>query len=285
MSLFPVSQEYRSRWEKSKEPKLVHFTAVGEEASVHPRVMHSNEQYSELVLVLSGSGEYFIDGKLYPVQPGDLVVFNPGVAHDQRIAPGVAQTSYGLALTGFTFAGCQPNSLLPGECNPVLSCGDSFEAIRAIMQALQLYLAKALPGSEVVVHHLTQSLVAQVRALADQQPGEQAEQKNEIPLATRVREYLDENFCEDISLQSLSEKFNISSYYLAHIFKDQFGYPPLQYILRRRIGLAQTLLITTQYPVGEIGARVGYYNPSHFNLIFTKNVGISPRKYRMNYFH
>lgn len=282
MSLCPVPSAYHKLWATSHQPKLVHVTQIGPEASRHPRVLHSNEGYSEVTLILSGKGEYFIGGQAYEVQTGDLVFFNPGVAHDQKMSPGEGQARISLAISDFQSMGRE--ALLPAAVKPVIATGSNFETLRALMELIFKQLEEELPARERTVHHLTQAFLTQVEALIQNQPAASEQSaKNEIPLATRVRAYLDENFCEEMSLQSLADRFNISSYYLAHIFKDQFGYPPLQYILRRRIGLAQTLLITTDMPVGEIGAWVGYYNPSHFNLIFTKNVGISPRKYRMNY--
>lgn len=47
----------------------------------------------------------------------------------------------------------------------------------------------------------------------------------------------------------------------------------MQYLLRRRIGEAQTLLITTDLSITRIAERVGYDTQSYFNLQFTKNVG------------
>ena len=61
------------------------------------------------------------------------------------------------------------------------------------------------------------------------------------------------------------------------------GYSPIQYLLRRRIGEAQTLLITTDYSITQIAGMVGYDTQSYFNMQFTKNVGISPKKFRQNY--
>lgn len=61
------------------------------------------------------------------------------------------------------------------------------------------------------------------------------------------------------------------------------GYSPVQYLLRRRIGEAQTLLITTELPITRIAEMVGYDTQSYFNLQFTKNVGMPPKKFRQNY--
>ena len=81
----------------------------------------------------------------------------------------------------------------------------------------------------------------------------------------------------------MGEALHISPYYLSHVFKQMSGYSPVQYLLRRRIGEAQTLLITTDLPITRIAEMVGYDTQSYFNLQFTKNVGMPPNKFRQNY--
>ena len=102
-------------------------------------------------------------------------------------------------------------------------------------------------------------------------------------LGLRIKSYIDEHYMEPITLQSMGEALHISPYYLAHVFKQMSGYSPVQYLLRRRIGEAQTLLITTDLPITTIAGMVGYDTQSYFNLQFTKNVGMPPKKYRQNY--
>ena len=97
------------------------------------------------------------------------------------------------------------------------------------------------------------------------------------------RSYIDENYAEPITLQSIGDALHVSPYYLSHVFKEMSGYSPMQYLLRRRIGEAQTLLITTDLPVTQIAGMVGYDTQSYFNLQFSKHVGMPPKKYRQNY--
>ena len=54
----------------------------------------------------------------------------------------------------------------------------------------------------------------------------------------------------------------------------------MQYIINRRIGEAQNLLINTDYSITQIADKVGYDNPSYFNMLFTKLIGMSPGKFR-----
>jgi AraC-like DNA-binding protein len=67
---------------------------------------------------------------------------------------------------------------------------------------------------------------------------------------------------------------------LAHVFKESTGFSPIQYIIRRRIGEAQSLLINTNESVTNISGIVGYDNTSYFTTLFSKTVGMSPKKYR-----
>lgn len=66
----------------------------------------------------------------------------------------------------------------------------------------------------------------------------------------------------------------------AHQFKKIFGFPPIQYIIRRRIGEAQRLLFTTDLSITEVSVRVGYDNISYFNNQFKRFAGMSPQNYR-----
>ena len=86
-----------------------------------------------------------------------------------------------------------------------------------------------------------------------------------------------------MTLQTIGDALNASPYYLSHVFKNMSGYSPIQYLLRRRLGEAQTLLISTDLTISDIAGLVGFETQSYFNSQFTKHVGIPPKKYRENY--
>lgn len=102
-------------------------------------------------------------------------------------------------------------------------------------------------------------------------------------LLAGVRSRLDAAYDETITLAELAQEFHVSTFHLAHAFKAAYGYAPLQYITRRRIGEAQTLLIDTALPITEIAIRTGYNSSSYFNKAFHKITGMSPRDYRKAY--
>ena len=99
-------------------------------------------------------------------------------------------------------------------------------------------------------------------------------------IGQRVKNYLDQHYAEQISLQQISEELRVSWSYLSHVFKALTGYSPFQYVLHRRIGEAQTLLLETDLSIQEIAFQVGYQTQSYFTQRFSKLVGVSPMRYR-----
>lgn len=99
-------------------------------------------------------------------------------------------------------------------------------------------------------------------------------------LATEVLQHLNLCFADELSLTELTNRFHVSTSHMVHMFKAQFGLPPIQYMVRRRIGEAQHLLRTTEDSAGDIGGRVGMINRNYFYRMFKRLVGVSPVRYR-----
>ncbi len=125
---------------------------------------------------------------------------------------------------------------------------------------------------------LVQALVVKFRIIIEKNGD--VKQIKEPSLATKVKIYIDKNYNENISLKSIAEAVNANQYYLSHIFKEETGFSPMQYVTRRRIGEAQNLLINTQLSITEIAANVGYNNSNYFQNVFKKIVGYTPGSYR-----
>lgn len=84
----------------------------------------------------------------------------------------------------------------------------------------------------------------------------------------------------DMSVDKLSTVFSLSSSYLAHFFKNEYGKNISEYITETRIRNAKMLLGTTDLPVGEVAYKCGFIDANYFSRKFRQLVGNSPRKYR-----
>ena len=92
--------------------------------------------------------------------------------------------------------------------------------------------------------------------------------------------YIDQNFRDKITLETLSKKIGYTPNYLQHIFKTIMGITPQQYIEKTRINRAKYLLTSSYKSLQEISDSCGFDSQSYFSLIFKKHTSFTPSEYR-----
>ena len=95
----------------------------------------------------------------------------------------------------------------------------------------------------------------------------------------RVIAYLNENYHQDLSLQSIADHFHIHKVYLSRSFKEETGITLNSYLNYLRIEKAKLLLFMKTYRTTEIAYMVGFNNTQNFYNVFRKLVGCSPSDY------
>lgn len=99
----------------------------------------------------------------------------------------------------------------------------------------------------------------------------------------RVRDHLDRNYAEPITLATLTDISGISRFHLIRTFRTAYGDTPISYLSRRRIARAQDLLRYANLTVTEVCFAVGFSAPGSFSSRFTALVGESPAAYQRRY--
>jgi AraC-like DNA-binding protein len=103
------------------------------------------------------------------------------------------------------------------------------------------------------------------------------------PLAVqRAREYLEECYASNVSLEDLAGVCGLSRYYLVRVFKDTVGLPPHAYLTGVRLRRAKELL-AAGVPVGEAAVRVGFADQSHLTRRFKGAFGITPGRFAAHF--
>lgn len=105
--------------------------------------------------------------------------------------------------------------------------------------------------------------------------------KNYIPKnIQQLMKYMENNYTNHISLDSLAEFSNINKFHLSKEFKRYTGFSPNDYLITLRINHAKTLLKTTTLPAIKIAHEVGIHDVNNFNNLFKKKVNKTPIQYR-----
>lgn len=100
-----------------------------------------------------------------------------------------------------------------------------------------------------------------------------------------VMDYVEEHYSEDISLEIMGAKLNITGGYLSSYFKEKTGMNFSEYINALRIDKAKQFLQNTDIKIHEVANKVGYFNVNSFIRMFKKIVGITPGEYRKKFIH
>ncbi len=108
---------------------------------------------------------------------------------------------------------------------------------------------------------------------------ESAKSRKDVPLEV-VFHYMESQLAEDISLEQAAERLSWSSGYLSNYIKQKTGQTFSEHLQTLRMNRAMELLGSTNKPVKDIAASVGYYNVTSFNRLFKKTTGLSPGDYR-----
>lgn len=95
-----------------------------------------------------------------------------------------------------------------------------------------------------------------------------------------VRSYLSIHMSENLTVQDMADRANLSVSRFNEVFKHEFGVTPRQFLIDMRISHAKELLLTTTLSVDNIASYCGFSDIYHFSKIFKRRVGISPTSFR-----
>ena len=97
---------------------------------------------------------------------------------------------------------------------------------------------------------------------------------------TQIKNYLDANYSENITLDTLAELSHMNKYYMAHAFTKYIGLSPINYLLQKRIQEGKSLLESTSFSIAQISSTLGFSSQSYFSQSFKKATGKTPVQYR-----
>lgn len=104
--------------------------------------------------------------------------------------------------------------------------------------------------------------------------------KQQVDIVKAVNEHISTQFMKRITIDSLSDQFDIPTSTLKRCFKGVYGTTIHQYLKECRINAAKRLLQESDQSVLEIANAVGYENGSKFTSAFKEATGVTPSAYR-----
>ena len=95
----------------------------------------------------------------------------------------------------------------------------------------------------------------------------------------RVCRHVEQNLSGDLSVKALADKSGWSTSYASRCFMNVMRVPLSGYVAARRMQYA-AILVLKGLKVEAVMREVGYKNKTHFNQVFARHIGMTPRRYR-----
>ncbi len=134
---------------------------------------------------------------------------------------------------------------------------------------LEFYRAESLTNTrEEYVAGILHLIFAHLLANVQSQPG----------YARRAADYISANYTQNIKIEKLAAILGINRRYLTRIFKEEYRMTVQEFLIRKRLEYATTLLKEGE-SVANTALYCGYEDAFNFSKIFKNRYGISPKAY------
>lgn len=244
----------------------------------------------EVLIPLVGQLFAGIDTTEYCVQEGEILIIPAGCTHSLRMEEGCERELMLFEMNGvFTlkeFGAFRQLLSKPIYLNMEHPAREG--AREKLMEVISVYRGHgllrnmhcyalllemyALIGENYLATTATQT---EMNMLNRQLSGEDA--------FNRALDYVNENYMDDVTLDSLATYAGFSRYTLSRMFRQHTGTTFTQYLNKRRITMSEDLLASTKMPVTQVALQCGFNSIATFNRVFREVRGCTPTQYRLIY--
>ncbi|SCY24810.1 AraC-type DNA-binding protein [Pseudobutyrivibrio sp. AR14] len=242
--------------------------------------------FHKVLIHLAGNASYSIEGQNFDLQADDIVFVNAGevhrpIFHDNSVYERIIIYISKEFLAEYTrddndLSLCFKNAM---EKNSHVLRLHSFKNSKVAASIGQLInnLGKDAYANELFMQVLFLEFMVELNRAAISDEVEYISTNYAGTKINSIIQYINENLTSDLSVDSLSEKFFLSRYYLMHTFKAETGYTIGNYITIKRLSLAQSY-IDAGLSIVEASQQSGFGTYSTFLRAYKKTYGTSPRK-------
>ena len=241
----------------------------------------------ELISVIEGTADFYIDSKLCRVKEGDVLIIPPYALHRANLLPSTLTSYYCI---------CFDSELL---CDKELRVGLEENTLSAVHR-----IGRETPYAKALSDHIQKAYLAceqnkigwELEAIGNislffgilKQNAcftPKLKDKHEKEFGKRTMTYITQNFSEQISSHTAADALYMSHSYFCRLFKKTFGCCFGNYIMAYRLEKARLCLENTDMTIARITFHTGFNSCSHFGKLFKEKYGVSPLAYRKGYRH
>ena len=257
------------------------------QANSRPGTWHWHS-YFEITWVLEGKGNYFVNGQEYTMEKDDIIIFNNVEPHGWKLLGGNMKLLVMIFSPEFV---AEKISLFDAEyLKPFVERGSNFknrvgreekvnEEIRISIREIYQEWNERKEGYPLMIKaNVLRILTMLIRAYQDEtKSGEMLkEKKNAMKRLEQAFTYINDHYCEKITLEEVAASVYMSSNYFSSYFHRVANISFSDYVTRLRVNRAREMLRENGANVTEIAMECGFNNISNFYRLYKKHMGKTP---------
>ena len=239
-------------------------------------------EFCKVLLLIQGSGGYFVDGQRYLLQAGDIVLLDAHSIHRPELDADVPYERIILYISPEflrqqSTADCSLQSVFSGEKGHVLRLGEEQkQRIFRLAARLEQDLAGEAFGREILSGADLLRLLVEIGR--NRERPQMSGPSPVMPRSERIVEilrYIDEHLSEDLDAEVIAKAFFISKYHMMRLFRRETGTTVHLYITQKRLVKARELMDAGMRAT-EACYRCGWRSYSSFTRAYGKHLGTTP---------
>lgn len=252
------------------------------------KVDYHTHDYYEFYFFLEGAVSIQTKQNIYPLRFGDIMLIPPGTAH--RLVIHDRSVRYRRFVFWISLPYCESLRAVSEDYmyvmhkvaknNIYIVHNDrlSFNTVQNKIIRLLEEIHEEHFGQKTQISLCVSDLILHINRMVYEQDFPDIK-SNDSSLDEKLLTYLEEHIDDELSLDTLAEKFYVSKYHIAHIFKDNFGISIHQYIMKKRLALCKEALLSND-SITQVYSSFGFGDYSSFYRAFKKEYGDSPKDYK-----
>jgi len=246
------------------------------------QVEYHYHEFCKILLLVQGSGGYYVDGQRYLLQSGDIVLLDAHSIHRPELD---TDTSYERIILYISpdylqrqsTANCNLRSVFSGEKGHVLRlAGEPKQTIFRIAAQLERDMEKDAFGREILSNAGLLRLLVELGR--NRENPDVSGASPVMPRSERIAEilqYIDKHLSEDLDAEIIAKAFFISKYHMMRQFRRETGTTVHLYITQKRLVKARELMDSGMRAT-EACYRCGWRSYSSFTRAYGKHLGTTP---------
>lgn len=248
---------------------------------------HNHDGY-ELFLLLHGSINYYMEGEGLCLERGNLICIRPYDFHGRGMAINDAYDRIVINVRKTVLDNMSSEKTDLSTCFYRMPAG-KINMLHLNEQEIMQYtllahnLIRGIQSNEYGNDILVDTYIKQILIMINQNARNHKNYGSQNIMPTLVADtitYIEQHLLEDITLDILSDQLHYNGTYISRSFKNITGISLQQYIIGKRITLAKKYL-SEGYTPYDTCYMSGFNDYSNFSRTFTKQVGLSPKKFQM----